>query len=106
MKTSRLIFYSSVGISIVCVSSCQLSRVKLPEPPSEKISPKTSVSVSLVFAFNDEVRFCLYVLTSPVFSVMKSWNKGAAEEGKTMTVALLICVPSVDKTNGKVTVLV
>ena len=37
---------------------------------------------------------------------MISLNIGLADDGKSMTVALLICVPSADSTSGKDTVLV
>ena len=47
---SRRIYYSSVGMSIVSFSSCQLSMVNPPEVSSEKMSPKVSVRVNLLLA--------------------------------------------------------
>ena len=95
---------SNEGTSIVWLSSFQLSRVNSPDDSSEKMSPRVRVRVSLEFASKGPFNVCLKLFTFPFFSMMLIWNSGFPKEGKSMTVALLICVPSTERTRGKATV--
>ena len=60
--------------------------------------------ISLEFAFKGSFNVCLKLFTFPFFSMMLIWNSDFPKEGKSMTVALLICVPSMERTRGKATV--
>lgn len=95
---------SNEGTSIVWLSSFQLSRVNSPDDSSEKMSPRVRVRVSLEFASKGPFNVYLKLFTFPFFSMMLIWNSGFPKEGKSMTVALLICVPSTERTRGKATV--
>ena len=78
--------------------------VKLPDDSSEKMSPRVRVSVSLVLAVIGVSRDCWKLFNVPFFKRMNSLKTGFPMEGKSMTVALLIWVPSVERTRGKATV--
>ena len=105
-KSDSKCYYNqlNIGISIVWLDSFQLSIVKLPDESSGKISPKVKVRVNLVLAVKGLSNVCLNVFIVPFLSIIVNWNSGFPMDGKSMTVALLICVPSTERTNGKDTV--
>ena len=97
---------STIGNSMVSLTSFQFSIVKSPVLPPDKISPITMLRVRRVFADKVEFRLRDSLCTLPSFNVMSNSSGGVSEDGNTITVALLISVPSSERFRSNLIVFV
>ena len=72
---------STIGNSMVSLTSFQFSIVKSPVLPPDKISPITMLRVRRVFADKVEFRLRDSLCTLPSFNVMSNSSGGVSEDG-------------------------